>query len=497
MSQIQISHLTFGYDDCYDTIFEDVSFSIDTDWKLGMIGRNGRGKTTFLKLLQGQYEYRGTIRSSVTFDYFPFMTGSTDDLTIDVIGQAEPDYELWKICRELNLLEADCEILYRSFSTLSNGEQTKVQLAVLFAKEQNFLLIDEPTNHLDQGSREILLKYLRGKKGFLLVSHDRTFLDGCIDHILAINKQEITVTKGNFSVWWENKQNQDEMEKNRNEQLKKEIGQLTQAARRAQGWSDQVEKSKKGQRVAGLRPDRGFIGHKSAKMMKRAKGIEHRAKEAAEEKKGLLKNIETAESLKLFPLAHHKDVLVNMEQVKIGYGEKFVLDHVNLKVKNGDRKVLRGPNGCGKSSILKVILGELEPMEGLVELAGGMKISYVPQDTSWMKGSLTQFGRKYGLDDTLFRALLRKLDFSREQFDKDISQFSEGQKKKTLIAKSLCEQAHLYIWDEPLNYIDIFSRMQIEELIRRWSPTMLMVEHDAYFVREIGGQEVIVKKTEK
>lgn len=494
MSQIQISHLTFGYDGSYDTIFDDVSFSIDTDWKLGMIGRNGRGKTTFLRLLQGKYEYRGTIQASVTFNYFPFMAGSPDDLTIDVIEKAEPDYELWKICRELNLLKLDCEILYRPFSTLSNGEQTKVQLAVLFAKEENFLLIDEPTNHLDQDSRKILQEYLGKKKGFLLVSHDRKFLDGCVDHILAVNKEEITVTRGNFSVWWENKQNRDEMEENRNEQLKKEISELTLAARRAKGWSDQVEKSKKGQRVAGLRPDRGFIGHQAARLMKRSKVIENRALEAAEEKKDLLKNIETAESLKLFPLTHHKEILVNLEQVKIGYGEKIVLEQVNLKVQNGDRKVLRGPNGCGKSSILKLILGELEPMDGLVEVAGGMKISYVPQDTSWMRGSLTEFGRRYGLDDTLFRALLRKLDFAREQFDKDISQFSEGQKKKALIAKSLCEQAHLYIWDEPLNYIDIFSRMQIEELIRRWKPTMLMVEHDEYFVREIGGEEVIVKK---
>lgn len=494
MSQIQISHLTFGYDGSYDTIFDDVSFHIDTDWRLGMIGRNGRGKTTFLRLLQGKYEYRGTIQASVIFDYFPFIDGSTDEPTIDVIGRTEPDYELWKICRELNMMEADCEILYRPYSTLSNGEQTKVQLAVLFAKEQNFLLIDEPTNHLDQGSRKILQEYLRRKKGFLLVSHDRTFLDGCVDHILVVNKEEITVTKGNFSVWWENKQNQDEMERSRNEQLKKEIGELTQAARRAKGWSDQVEKSKKGQRVAGLRPDRGFIGAQSARMMKRAKVIENRAMEAAEEKKGLLKNIETAESLKLFPLTHHKEILVNLEQVKIGYGERTVLDQMNLKVRNGDRKVLRGPNGCGKSSILKLILGELEPMDGLVEVAGGMKISYVPQDTSWMKGSLTEFGRMYGLDDTLFRALLRKLDFAREQFDKDISRFSEGQKKKVLIAKSLCEQAHLYIWDEPLNYIDVFSRMQIEELIRRWKPTMLMVEHDEYFVREINGEEIFVKR---
>ncbi|NCB91219.1 MAG: ABC-F type ribosomal protection protein [Clostridia bacterium] len=490
MSQVQVSNLTFGYDGAYDMIFENVSFMIDTDWKLGMIGRNGRGKTTFLRLLMGEYEYRGTISASVGFDYFPFVTGKREELTIDLIEEVDPGYELWKVCREMNLMSADCEILYRPFDTLSNGEQTKVQLAVLFAKEQEFLLIDEPTNHLDQESRKILQEYLRKKKGFLLVSHDRMFLDGCVDHILAINRQDITVTKGNFTTWWENKKNQDELEKNQNELLKKEIGQLREAARRAEGWSEDVEKSKKGQRVAGLRPDRGYIGHKSAKMMKRAKGIESRAQDALEEKQGLLKNIETAENLKLFPLTHHKEVLVNLEDVTIGYGEHEVLSHVNMKVKNGERKVLRGPNGCGKTSIFKVILGQLEPKSGVCELGGGMKISYVPQDTSWMKGSLEEFGRQQGVEETLFKALLRKLDLSREQFDKDISQFSEGQKKKVLIAKSLCEQAHLYLWDEPMNYIDIFSRMQIEELIRKWKPTMLLIEHDEYFVREIGGEEV-------
>lgn len=494
MSQIQISHLTFGYDGSYDMIFENVTFTIDTDWKLGLIGRNGRGKTTFLKLLMGEYEYRGQIQASVEFDYFPVKVENTGQLTLEVVEQADPEYELWKICRELNLLDADCGILYRPFDTLSNGEQTKVQLAVLFSREHHFLLIDEPTNHLDQASRRILQEYLSRKKGFLLVSHDRMFLDGCTDHVLAINKQDITVTKGNFTVWWENKQNQDELERSRNVQLKKEISQLHQAAKRAKGWSDQVEKSKKNHKVAGLRPDRGHIGHQAAKMMKRSKVIADRAEDAAQEKEGLLKNIETAESLKLFPLTHHKDTLVRMEHADIGYGETTVLRDVNLTVKNGDRKILTGPNGCGKSSILKVIMGELKPRDGLTELAGGLKISYVSQDTSWMRGSLKDFELRYGLDRTLFKALLRKLDFSREQFDKEIGRFSEGQKKKVLIAKSLSEQAHLYLWDEPLNYIDIFSRMQIEELIRRYNPTMLVVEHDGYFGKEIKGVEVQLKR---
>lgn len=205
MSLINVNNLTFYYEGSYDNIFENVSFQIDTDWKLGFIARNGKGKTTILKLLMGEYEYKGSISSCVIFDYFPFVVSDKEKNTIDVIEEIYPDYEFWKICRELNILKVDAEIFYRPFSTLSSGEQTKVLLALLFTKENHFLLIDEPTNHLDMETREILMEYLKNKKGFILVSHDRNFMDGCIDHVLVINRTDIDLQKGNFSSWWENK----------------------------------------------------------------------------------------------------------------------------------------------------------------------------------------------------------------------------------------------------------------------------------------------------
>lgn len=481
MSLISVNDLTFYYDGSYDNIFENVSFQIDTSWRLGLVGRNGRGKTTLLKLILGEYEYKGGILSSVAFDYFPFVVADTEKQTLTVIESVDAEYELWKICRELTLLSVDCEILYRPYSTLSHGERTKVLLAVLFSREQHFLLIDEPTNHLDRNSRTILMEYLRQKKGFILVSHDRNFLDGCIDHVLAINKETITVTQGNFSTWWENKQNQDQYERLEHERLKKDIKRLSIAADRTKGWSDQIEKSKIGSHSG----DRGFIGHKSAKMMKRAKAVESRAQEAVEEKATLLKDIETVDDLKLFPLTHHKDVLLRMEDVTLAYGDKTVQKDINLTIRNGQRVVLNGKNGCGKSSILKAVLGELPIDSGSIQLASGLIFSYVSQDTSMLKGSLTDYARLNQLDETLLKALLRKLDFSRAQFEKNMEDYSGGQKKKVLIAGSLCQQAHLYLWDEPLNFIDIFSRMQIERLIQAFSPTMLMVEHDSFFVEKI------------
>ena len=162
MSLISINNLTFRYDGSLDNVFENVSFNIDTDWKLGLIGRNGKGKTTFLKLLLGEYEYKGTISKSVEFDYFPFEVKNKEKMAIEIVNDIAPNVEDWEIIKELNLLNTDPEILYRNFNVLSGGEQVKILLISLFLKGNNFLLIDEPTNHLDSETRENIVEYNKG-----------------------------------------------------------------------------------------------------------------------------------------------------------------------------------------------------------------------------------------------------------------------------------------------------------------------------------------------
>ena len=224
-------------------------------------------------------------------------------------------------------------------------------------------------------------------------------------------------------------------------------------------------------------------------MMKRAKAIEERSFRAAEEKSKLLKNIETAENLKISQLNYHSSRLISLRDISISYGENTVCEGVSFDIEKGDRIALQGKNGSGKSSILKMIMGEDIPHTGEFQKGSGIIISYVPQDTSFLCGNLSDFALEHGIDESLFKAILRKLDFSRAQFDKDMRDFSGGQKKKVLIAKSLCEKAHLYIWDEPLNFVDVISRIQIEELLLSFEPTILFVEHDRVFC------EIIANKT--
>jgi lincosamide and streptogramin A transport system ATP-binding/permease protein len=490
MSLINVSNLTFAYDGSYDNIFENVSFQIDTSWKLGFTGRNGRGKTTFLNLLLGKYEYSGHISADVSFEYFPFQVENKESQTLDVVEEIYPDYVLWELMRELSLLKVSDDVLYRPFNSLSNGEQTKVMLATLFLKENSFLLIDEPTNHLDMEARRLVSDYLNHKSGFILVSHDRAFLDHCVDHILSINRTNIEIQKGSFSDWWANKQRQDNFELGENDRLRKDIKRLTEAAKRTEGWSHQVEKTKNGTRNSGSKVDKGYVGHKAAKMMKRSKSMEQRQQSAIDEKSKLLKNIETSESLKISQLSYHKPQLAELELVSIYYGEKEVCRDVSFTIERGDRIALSGKNGSGKSSIIKLICGEDISYTGTFRRGSQLQISYVSQDTSHLQGNLSDYAQEHGIDESLFKAILRKLDFSRVQFEKDMADFSGGQKKKVLIAKSLCEQSHLLIWDEPLNFIDVISRMQIEELVLDYEPTILFVEHDREFCGHIATKVV-------
>ncbi len=490
MARIQVSHLTFAYEGSPDLIFDDASFQVDTDWKLGFIGRNGRGKTTLLRILTGELPDHGAVSAPVRFDYFPFPVADPGKTPLEIAAELDAEGQTWRFLREIAALDVQEDILSRPFASLSGGEQAKALLAALFARENRFLLIDEPTNHLDLNGRQTVSRYLNGKKGFILVSHDRAFLDGCVDHILSINRANIEVQKGKYSTWEENKRRQDEFEINKNERLKKEIASYRKASRQAGAWADQVERAKFGNTPdAHERPKnaRSYMGEASRKMQQRRKNLETRMEKQIEEKEGLLKNLERADELRIHPLTHPAGRIIDCRDVTVAYGGRTILNHLTFSLENGQILALTGKNGCGKSSVMKLLSGEIQPASGELRLASGTILSVVPQHAQ-LSGSLQAFIQDSRIDETLFKTILRKLDFSREQFEKDMASFSAGQQKKALIARSLCQQAHLYLWDEPLNYIDVLSRVQIEKLLCQFRPAMVLVEHDQAFIRNINAR---------
>ena len=497
MTMIDIRGLKFGYEGSIDRVFDDVSFRIDTDWHLGLIGRNGRGKTTLLRILRGELSYEGNISGLVPFTSFPQEIGNNDELALDVVQKHCSMAQEWEIMKELNLMDVDASVLYRPFMSLSGGEKTKLMLVALFLDKVGFPLIDEPTNHLDMKGRESVAKYLKRQRGFILVSHDRSFLDACIDHVVAINKSTIDVEAGDFSSWWENYQRIEQSQIAANEQIKKDISRLKVSEEKAKQWSDNAESKKIGfdprvtEKSIGRRPSQAA---KAAKMMSHAKNIERRFDRKIEDKKGLLQNSERIDSLLIEGAAHHAQRLVDMKDVTLFYEDSQVFEPISFEINQGDRIAITGVNGCGKSTLLKFLMGVPIRSTGEVVMASRIVYSYVSQDTSTLSGSIREYSQERHIDEPRYKAILRKMGFTQENLSMRIEQLSEGQKKCVLLGASLCENANIYVWDEPLNYIDIFMRDSIEKLLVSSDITMIYVEHDKSFVESVATKEIELRR---
>lgn len=521
MAVIQVQNLSFAYEGSPEPVFSDLNFNMDSSWRLGLVGRNGRGKTTLLRLMAGHLQGQGQIVSALPFDLFPFEVAA-DRPAREALIDARLPYTAWEremadclataspeaisrygdieeryataqgyiirdlLAKEAALLGFDPPDLARPFSSFSPGEQTRLKLAALFLLPGHFLLIDEPTNHLDSKGRQLIADYLHQKSGFLAVSHDRDLLDSVCDHILALEKQGARLVAGNYSTYRDNKRQQDELERQQQASLIADIRRLQGSAREKSAWSDKIEATKIGQGPC----DRGFIGAQAAKMMRKAKAIETRIQRQITEKEQLLKNLEYTSPLKLQPVRHPAPYVLRLQQMSFSYDSRPLLTDLSLTLKPGERLALTGPNGCGKSTLLKLILKELQPTAGSLTTPYGLSLSHLPQTAAGLDGSPRELALHLGLDLSLFFTLLRKFDLPQAHFDRDVRTFSLGQRKKTLIALSLAQPAHLYLWDEPLNDIDPESREQIEDMLLETRATMVLIEHERAFIRRVATREL-------
>lgn len=525
MAAIIFDGVDFHYDAPFNDVFQNLSLVLDTHWRSGLIGRNGRGKTTLLQLIHGQLiATAGTVDVHRPTVYFPAPiteAATVRHTMIDAIApfrhwqtemaqclkegsysalerfadlqdrfQNAGGYELdANIERELDHIALDPGLLERRFSTLSGGEQTRIMVAALFVSDQHFPLIDEPTNHLDQAGRRQVADYLAAKEGFLLVSHDRQFLDGAIDHVIAINKSDIKVTAGSFTAWQADTASALLHEQRQRDNIERDVKQLSRASSQRRSSSQQRESDKYQHGKAGKGDaavfDKGAIGHSAAKQMKRALTIERRITQQLDDKRGLLKNQEKQRILSIQTRDKTNRALLTINNLVLEIDAKVIIENLSLTLSSGDRIAIMGPNGSGKTSLFNAICGELTPISGSISQAAHIRFERAFQHPLWVKGALFGHIEAAGINETRFRQLLGTLELRGDVFDRPLETFSQGQLKKVDLCRTLVSEVDYLLWDEPMNYIDIFSREQIEQAILTSSPTLLFIEHDVTFVRHV------------
>jgi lincosamide and streptogramin A transport system ATP-binding/permease protein len=513
MSAISFQHVTFHYPSSPEPVFRDSSFTIHTSWRTGIAGRNGRGKSTLLQLIHGAVvPDNGTAERSVPTALFPYAVSDPVRPVFEIIKQSiapfrqmeqsmeellqrgsdasiEAYYRLFDeytqrrgftidalIHRECADLALDEQTLQRPFATLSGGEQTRAMIAALFLQEGVFPLLDEPTNHLDMEGRELLARYLSRKEGFIVVSHDRRFLDGCCDHMVTINKNDVRVFQGNYSRWRGQLELEERSESARDASLQQEISALETEARQRRSWSAATEKEKNSAF------DSGFVSHKAAKMMKRALTAERRIDEHLEEKRSLLRNRETVRPLTLHTLDDAPEILAAFEDVTVSAGGRVLLENFSLTIRRGERIALTGRNGAGKSTLLRMLQGAHGAASGIVRIHPGVRVVHSYQVPLWNSGMLRDHLRREGIDETLFRTAMGTFNIQGGVFGRPLETFSYGERKKVDLCRSFIFPHHLLVWDEPVNYIDIETKEQIEAMVLRGRPSMLFAEHDAAFI---------------
>lgn len=498
MSNIKISNLSFKYSDSIENIFNNLNLDLDSSWKLGLVGRNGRGKTTFLNLLQGKLQGTGAIQSKLEFNYFPLNVKNKEQLTLYALEE-HVQFDQWELERELNLMQVDTNLIWQPFNTLSGGEQTKVLLALSFINKDAFPLIDEPTNHLDEKSRIQVVRYLqKHSQGYIVVSHDRDFLNQITNHILAIEHTEIHLYQGNYASYEDTKEKRDKFNQEKNEKLRGQIKALNESRQRIKGYSLQSENNKKASAHKNeIHADinKGFFGHKAAKIMKRSKNIERRMDKDIQDRKGLMTNVESVPELEMNFQPNYHSTLLETRHLDLKVKDKKLFKDLNLIIRNRGIVSLEGKNGAGKSTFLKSILNKSTDVtyQGILNLTNGLRVSYLPQDFVEYSGTLAEFSQNEHLSYEKILNVLRKMGFPRSSFETRIEEMSIGQQKRVSIAKSLVEEADFYLWDEPANYLDVFNQDQLIDVLRKTKPAMLLVEHDEYFISQVASKRIELK----
>lgn len=519
MIELNINNLTKYYG--ATMIFQDISFEIQTGERIGLIGQNGCGKTTLMKILMGNEDYQGgaiSFRKDIKAGYLNqlpvFEEGTTamdvlqmafDDLTtirahmdeleqqmeclegeeldkaVLVYSRLLEQYEHrggYEIETKMNKITEGLQITdsmrRMDFASLSGGEKTRVILAKILLEEPDILLLDEPTNHLDLVTIEWLEGFLKDYKGAaLIVSHDRYFLDSVVNKIVELEFDHAETYFGSYSYYVVEKERRFlNAMKNYQTQQKK---------------IERMEEQIKRYRIWGVMRD-------SEKMFKRAKELEKRLEKIEVMKRPVFEK----RKIRLNNQAVGRSGRIVLETAELNkcFGDRMLLKDVNLNVFYQDSACIIGENGSGKTTLLKMILGELEPDCGSVRIGSQIVIGYLPQQVEYQDEDQTvleYFARLHNITYGAARSQLAKVLFVEEDVNKKIRFLSGGEKSRLKLCSLTYTGVNLLILDEPTNHLDIDSREVLEETLSEFEGTILFVSHDRYFINKIADKIIAIE----
>ncbi len=506
MIEIQINSLVKSFEVGHN-VLDGLTFQIDQGERVGLLGRNGAGKTTLFRILTGEldhdegqvsiadrhrlglisqipvypagYTVEDVLRSA--FARLEILAGEMEALEgrmaagesdpallrrygslaerFEVFGGYDTDVAVNKIANGLSISPEQRKQL---FDSLSGGEKTRVNLGRLILEDTDILLLDEPTNHLDLHATEWLEEYIRGFRGTVLaISHDRYFLDRVVTRVIEIEGGKAEFYSGNYSFYAVEKERryQERLKQYQKEQAK--IEQLEKAAEQLRVWA--------------------FMG--MDKTYRRAVNIERRI----ERMRTTAKPTKARKMDARFSTAEfHGDEMLGIRNVAKSYGDKRLFSGITLKAEGGERIALIGDNGTGKSTLIKMIMGELYPDDGRIKLGPQAKPAYLPQiihfdhpDWNLVENMMAS---KRGLSAQSARNRLAAYDFRGEDVFKPVSVLSGGEQSRLRLCMLMDGEVNFLILDEPTNHLDIASREWIEEAVESYDGTLLFVSHDRYFI---------------
>lgn len=492
------------------TIFEKMSLEIQEKTRIGLIGRNGEGKTTLLKLIanseqpsEGRISWRkgltvGLLEQSpqlteekevyaALYDSFEELMQMKKRMNQLELSMAGPQNDLEKLLEQYGKLQAQFErqggyeidakihqvatglqivsLLDKSWQQLSGGERTKVGLAKILLEKPDLLLLDEPTNHLDFSAIDWLTAFVRDYAGtVLIVSHDRYFLDDVTTETYEIDQGELYTYSGNYSYFIKEKEERLLNEFQQYQDQQKKIKKMKETIKRLKEWANQAN------------PPNASLHRRAKSMEKALNRIEMLKKPTMNQKKM---------SLQLDATERTGKNVFKLEQVGKIYGDRILFEELDLHIRYQDRVAIVGSNGTGKSTLLKLLLEQIEPDAGEVQVGTNLSIGYLSQHTVEMNQKFTvieEFRDKINVTEGQARHLLAKFLFYGEDIFKPVNRLSGGEKMRLRWAQMVHLEHNVLILDEPTNHLDIDSKEVLEEALSQFEGTIIAVSHDRYFL---------------